>query len=471
MEPRTIQFLAQATGGRLINTRQDDVFVGICSDSRQNARGCIFWALSGERFDGHEFVAGAIEAGAIAAVVAHDKLETLPKNLPLISVTDTRVELGKFAARYREDYSPVTIAVVGSNGKTTVKDVIFSILREKMDTVASEASFNNEIGVPQTLLRIDSKHRAAVLELGTNHPGELDPLIRMARPTIGVITSIGREHLEYFGDVAGVAREEGTLAELLPAHGVLIVNGDAPEMDSIVARAKCRVVRIGATEKNDVQVEPLSTDESGTRFRISAPEASWSGEWTISLLGRHQAFNAALAIWVGKELEMDRAEILRGLSNCRPAKMRMQVERIGGATILNDAYNANADSMRAALQTLGEFQTKGRRIAILGDMAELGDAAGSAHREIGTLAGELGIDHVLAIGRQSIWTADCARAAGAGDAAAFVDFNTALQAIVHLVQPEDVVLVKASRSSKLERVVDALRKAPPGFGPGTALAA
>jgi UDP-N-acetylmuramoyl-tripeptide--D-alanyl-D-alanine ligase len=165
------------------------------------------------------------------------------------------------------------------------------------------------------------------------------------------------------------------------------------------------------------------------------------------------------------------AYIPRGLSNCRPAKMRMQIEHISGATILNDAYNANADSMCAALRTLAEFPSRGRRIAILGDMAELGETASAAHREIGSLAGDLKIDHVIAIGRQSIWTADCARAAGAGNASAFLDFNMAVAAILHLVQPEDVVLVKASRSSQLERVIDALRKAPPSFNSGTALAA
>jgi UDP-N-acetylmuramoyl-tripeptide--D-alanyl-D-alanine ligase len=174
---------------------------------------------------------------------------------------------------------------------------------------------------------------------------------------------------------------------------------------------------------------------------------------------------------VGEELDAGRAEIQRGLSNCRPAKMRMQVEHVNGVTILNDAYNANADSMCAALRTLAEFPAQGRRIAIVGDMAELGETASAAHREVGGLAGELKIDHVIAIGQQAIWTADCARAAGAGNASAFLDFNTAIAAILHLPQPDDVVLVKASRSSKLERVVDALRKAPPSFGNGTALAA
>jgi UDP-N-acetylmuramoyl-tripeptide--D-alanyl-D-alanine ligase len=471
MEARSIHFLAQACAAQLMNCRRDLEFNAVSADSRRIAKGVLFWALSGDRFDGHDFVAQAIEGGAVAAVVAQKKLAELPKNLPLVVVDDTRAALGQYAARYRHDFSPMMIGVAGSNGKTSVKDLIFSVVNEKMETIASEASFNNDIGVPQTLLRIESNHRAAVLELGTNHPGELKPLIGMVQPKIGVITSIGREHLEFFGDLAGVAREEGTLAEMLPKNGLLVINGDSPEVKSIINRAKCRVVKVGEGAGNDWRVETLSSSEDGTRFQLTAPDANWSGEWSVALLGRHHALNAALAVVVGKELEVGRAEIQRGLSNCRPAKMRMQIERAHGVTILNDAYNANADSMRAALQTLAEFPSRGRRIAILGDMAELGESATAAHREVGSLAGELKLDHVIAIGRHSIWTADCARAGGAGNASAFLDFNMALAAVLHLVQADDVVLVKASRSSKLERVVDALRAAPPSFANGTALAA
>ena len=471
MESRTLQFLAKACDGLLVNVHEEIIFTEVTPDSRQISKGVLFWALVGDRFDGHAFVGAAIEAGAVAAVIAKDKLEKVPKDLPLVVVKDTREALGQFGARYRESFSPVVIAIAGSNGKTSVKDTIYSILREQLEVVASEASFNNEIGVPRTLLRIESKHQAAVLEIGTNHPGELAPLIGMVKPRIGVITSIGREHLEFFGGLAGVAKEEGMLAELLEREGVLIVNGDSPEVKSIIARAKCRVITVGAGAHNDWRVRALSTDESGTHFQITGPDTNWSGDWSIALLGRHQAFNAALAIVVGRTMEVGRAEIQRGLSKCRPAKMRMQIERVNGAIVLNDAYNANADSMRAALQTLAEFPTRGRRIAVLGDMAELGQTADAAHREIGALAGELRIDQVVAIGRYAIWVAESARGAGSHYAAAFKDFASGAAEVIHLVQPGDVVLIKASRSSKLERVVEALKKTPAEFTTGTALAA
>src|SRR3954469_24785420 len=267
MESRSIQFLLLSCGGQLSNCRRDAEFTAVSSDSRRIEKGGVFWALGGDRFDGHDFVAGAIEAGALAAVVAQSKVASLPKGLPLSVVNDTRVALGQFATRYRHDFSPMMIGVAGSNGKTSVKDLTSSVVKEKFDSIASEASFNNDIGVPQTLLRIESKHRAAVMELGTNHPGELAPLIGMVQPGIGVITSIGREHLEFFGDVAGVAKEEGTLAEMLPKNGLLVINGDSPEVKSIINRAKCRVVKVGAGEGNDWRVEPRATSEAGTKFK------------------------------------------------------------------------------------------------------------------------------------------------------------------------------------------------------------
>lgn len=471
MEARTLQFLAQSCGGRIANAREDARFDAICSDSRQLRAGNLFWAIAGDRFDGHDFVGPAIEAGAAAAVVAEGSLNGRWGNLPLVVVKDTRAALGAFGVKYRADFSPEVIGVAGSNGKTTTKDILHSVLGVKLETIASEASFNNDIGVPLTLLRIGSKTRAAVLELGTNHPGELAPLARMASPRVGVITSIGREHLEFFGNIAGVAQEEGALAEALPRHGLLVLNGDSPEALSIRNRAKCRVITAGLSEANEWHVDPLGTDEAGTLFLLTGPDAGWSGEWRVSLLGRHQACNAALAILVGRDLGLSRDEVQRGLDQCRPARMRMHIERIGGAVILNDAYNANADSMRASLLTLAEFPCKNRRIAVLGDMAELGEAAAAAHREVGALAGQLGIDHVIGIGQQSIWTADCARSGGAKDAAAFTNFGMAATAVTCLVQPGDVVLVKASRSSRLERVIEALKKSRSGAAPESALAA
>ena len=209
--------------------------------------------------------------------------------------TTSRAALGKLAAAYRKDFALPVICVGGSNGKTTVKELIASVLEQKLATLWSEASFNNDIGVPLTLLRLEKSHQAAVLEAGTNHPGELAPLVKMIQPKFGVITNIGREHLEFFGDVAGVAREEGWLAELLPADGKLFLNGDNEWTEKIAARTKAKVVRVGIGEKNDWRAEKIRLDKNGVTFRVTARRSEeFSGEYRINLLGRHQVANALL---------------------------------------------------------------------------------------------------------------------------------------------------------------------------------
>jgi len=331
------------------------------------------------------------------------------------------------------------------------------VLREKFDTLSSPASFNNDIGVPLTLLGLERSHRAAVIEVGTNHPGELAPLVRMVRPTCGILTCIGREHLEFFGDLSGVAAEEGWLAELLPAEGVLFVNGDCAWTGRVIKRARCRVVRVGRGEANDWRVRDLRLDKQGARFQVEAPAAAWSGEYRIQLLGQHQVDNALLAIALGAELGLARAEIARGLAACQAPKMRLQLWECNGVRVLDDAYNANADSMVAALETLRELPCKGRRVAVLGDMAELGDHSRAAHEEVGRRAAELGVGQLFTIGRMAGVTAAAARAGGLSRVIELPDVETAGAALKQFLKAGDVVLLKASRASRLERLGDMLR--------------
>jgi UDP-N-acetylmuramoyl-tripeptide--D-alanyl-D-alanine ligase len=210
----------------------------------------------------------------------------------VLTVDDTRAALGRLAAAYRRLFNLPVIAVGGSNGKTTVKELIASVLRQKLATLWSEASFNNDIGVPMTLLRLDKSHQAAVLEAGTNHPGELAPLVKMIQPKYGVLTNIGREHLEFFGDLAGVAEEEGSLAELLPAEGRLFINGDSEWTELITRRTRATVVRVGLGEKNDWRGRGLRLDKNGVTFRVETPKAEYSGEYRVNLLGRHQVLRS-----------------------------------------------------------------------------------------------------------------------------------------------------------------------------------
>ncbi len=384
----------------------------------------------------------------------------IPAKLPpcsVLVVADVRAAFGKIAAAYRRQFDLPVIAVGGSNGKTTVKELLASGLRQKFPTLWSEASFNNDIGVPMTLLRLDKTHQAAVLEAGTNHPGELAPLVKMIGPKYGVITSIGREHLEFFGDVAGVAQEEGWLAELLPADGKLFLNGDSEWAEKIAARTQAKVVRVGFGKKNDWRAKGVRLDKNGVTFQVAAPKAEFCGEYRVNLLGRHQAVNALLAAAVSEELGLGRAEIQRGLAECLPAKMRLNFFEAGGVRVLDDCYNANADSTIAALETLCGLPLQGRRVAVLGDMNELGAHSAAAHAEAGKRAAELNIGQLVAIGKMAAVTAQAARAAGLMRVFEFAEVEGAVRALKNFLKPGDVVLFKASRGVQLERIAEILK--------------
>ena len=449
--------MAEACGAEIKSGAGESKVKNAGTDSRSAKAGNLFFAIKGEKFDGHDFLndVAAKEAGAV--VIERKKI---PAKLPacaVLVVDDARLAFGKLAAVYRKDFSLPVIAVGGSNGKTTTKELLASVLRQKFSTLWSEASFNNDIGVPATLLRLDKTHQAAVLEIGTNHPGELAPLVRMIQPQFGIITSIGREHLEFFGDVAGVAQEEGWLAGLLPADGKLFLNGDSEWTEKIAARTMAQVVRVGFGEKNDWRATKVRLDKNGVTFQVTAPKTEFCGEYRINLIGRHQVSNALFAIGSGEELGLGRAEIQRGLADCQPPKMRMQFWEANGVRVLDDCYNANADSMIAALETLCDLPLQGRRVAVLGDMAELGAQSEAAHLEVGRHAAKLKIGQLFTVGKSSAVTAKAARDAGLTRVIEFPDVEAAVRAVKNFLKTGDVVLLKASRSSRLERIAETLK--------------
>ncbi len=420
----------------------------------------MFFALPGERFDGHNFLTEVAKLGATAVVIERNRKPAILPACAVVVVDNTRQALGRLGAAYRKDFSLPMVAVGGSNGKTTTKELIAAVLRQKLATLWSEASFNNDIGVPLTLLRLEKSHEVAVFEVGTNHPGELAPLVQMVQPTLGVITNIGREHLEFFGDVVGVADEEGMLAELLPAGGNLFVNGDDEWTEHIVRRTQAGVVRVGmnpAMRDNDWRARTVRPDTKGVTFRVDASDAEFNGEYRINLLGRHQVVSALFAIAVGKELGLGREEIQHGLAECQPSKMRLQFYEASGMRVLDDAYNANADSMAAALATLKDLPCKGRRVALLGDMAELGAHSEAAHAEVGRRAAESGVGQLLAVGKMASVMAQGARDAGLNRVMEFADVEAAAAALKTFLKTGDVVLLKASRATHLERVAEVLR--------------
>jgi UDP-N-acetylmuramoyl-tripeptide--D-alanyl-D-alanine ligase len=463
MRPHPLAFVARTCEAKPLHGSLQTVVEHVCTDSRRIQRGDLFFALRGDRFDGHAFLAEVARKGAAAAVVEqHVKLAEFPA-FSLLQVDDTRKALGRLAAAERSAFDFPVVAVCGSNGKTTTKDLLAWVLKQKLPTLSSEASFNNDIGVPLTLLRFTSVHQAAVLEAGTNHPGELAPLLRLIAPNLGVLTNIGREHLEFFGDLAGVAREEGWLAELLPSSGRLFINGDNQWTPDIVKRCRAPVVRVGCTDLNDWRVRNWRVDKQGMVFVLDSALKAFGGEYRLRLIGAHQAVNAAFAVAVGAELGLSRDEIEAGLAQCPPAKRRLEMWEVGGVRVLDDVYNANTDSMVAALQTLQELPGKGRRIAVLGDMAELGAQSELAHEEVGRRAAELGVNQLFAVGKMASVMARGARGAGLHRVFEFTEVEPAATAVKSFLKSGDLVLLKASRATRFERIGECLR----GTGPGS----
>ncbi len=456
MEPRTLKFAVESCPDAMLLGDDGAVFRQIVTDSRKVDKGDLFLALKGERFDGHDFARETLERGAVAVVVDRQWSERNPDLAPAIVVGDTTEALNRIAASYRRDFDLPIVAIAGSNGKTTTKELVASVLRQERRALWSRASFNNHIGVPLTLLNLDSERQVAALEVGSNHPGELRGLLEAISPRYGVLTNIGREHLEHFGDLDGVAEEEGTLAEMLPADGRLFVNGDTPLIDRVVARSAAGVVRIGLEPGNDWRAVDVRPDPRGVTFTVEGADPRYAGDYRVNLLGRHQALNALFAIVMGAETGVSPAGVRRGVADCKPAPMRMEPKERNGVIVINDAYNANADSTAAALGALAEMRLSGRRVAVLGDMAELGEHSAAAHAEIGARAANCGIDALLCVGDAARATVSTARDAGLDETRHFEDWTELAAAAREMARAGDVFLIKASRAARLERVAEAL---------------
>jgi UDP-N-acetylmuramoyl-tripeptide--D-alanyl-D-alanine ligase len=455
MEARDMNWVALASGGKFRSGSAAAPVLRVSTDSRTAGPGDLFVALRGERFDAHDFLPEVVARGVAGVLVAEGCEPRATGNAAVVTVPDTRVGLGRMAAKYRSEYPLPVVCVVGSNGKTTTKDLLAALVAGLGPVHRSEASFNNDVGVPLTLLGLGAGHRVAVLEAGTNHPGELAPLLASIAPKVGVLTGIGREHLEHFGSLEGVAAEEGTIASVLPADGLLVMNGDGDFADGIAARCRAEVVRFGEGVGNAWRVVSSRSTWEGQEFELASPVTGWSGLWRVGVPGRHMAVNAAGALAAACRLGVSVEPARTALAGFRATKQRLEVLEAGGVRILNDCYNANADSMAAALQTLFDLPCAGRRVAVLGDMAELGPASEPAHGEVGMLA--VGrVDMLFAVGQRAGVTAGAAAAAGMDGVSAHADVESLLPVLLEAVRPGDVVLIKASRSARLERVTAGL---------------
>jgi UDP-N-acetylmuramoyl-tripeptide--D-alanyl-D-alanine ligase len=436
----------------------------VSTDSRAIRPGDLFWALPGARVDGHSFVNQAFAAGAAAAVVQVDRapgatsIDGRPAK-PTLRVPDTIRALGQFAAWYRRACSATVIAVTGSVGKTSTREAIFSVLSRNWFGVRSLKNYNNEIGVPLSLLELEPSHRFAVIELGASRTGEIAALAAIAGPQIGVLTTIGAAHLESFGSMDAIARAKSELICRLPPGGTAILNADDLQIQSIGQAAKCGVLWFGtqddphwlfASAKHITAVGEAVTFrlDSGQPVRIMAP-------------GRHQVSAALAAVAVGRWMGMSEREIVAGLEAYRPATMRCQVERIGRVTVINDAYNASPTSMCAALDTLSSWPTTGRRILVCGDMLELGRFGVDLHRQLGEqIARRSAIGRCIAVGPLCATTVEAARRTGmSAETIMHCDsVGRAAELLARTAGDGDIVLIKASRAMQLENVLSGLRK-------------
>ncbi|WP_028994335.1 UDP-N-acetylmuramoyl-tripeptide--D-alanyl-D-alanine ligase [Azonexus hydrophilus] len=439
--------VAAAVGGRLLGA--DRRIAGVSTDTRAVAPGQLFIALRGERFDAHDFLETAVTAGAAALLVAD--AARVPAGASAVLVDDTRLALGRLAAAWRSQFSLPVIAVTGSNGKTTTKEMIAAVLKAAFGdaVLATRGNFNNDIGLPLTLLGLDATHRAAVIEMGMNHPGEIGYLTRIGAPTVALVTNAQRAHLEGMGGLDEVAREKGTIFAGLPADGVAVINADDAYAGFWREQVGEQPVHsFGIDQPADVRA---SVRQHGLETAVTLNAAEGEVKFTLAIPGRHNACNALAAAAACLAAGLPLSAVAEGLAAFAGVKGRLQLRQgRNGAQILDDTYNANPDSVRAGIDVLAA--TIGRKVLVLGDMGEIGEASGQYHDEIGGYAKSQGIDRLFALGDAS---QQAVRNFGDG-ARHFCNVDKLIGAVDKELGPDTTVLVKGSRFMKMERVADAL---------------
>ncbi|MBI5237177.1 MAG: UDP-N-acetylmuramoyl-tripeptide--D-alanyl-D-alanine ligase [Deltaproteobacteria bacterium] len=452
-----MQEVIKAVEGTLAQGSMDSIVKGVSTDSRSIAEGELFFALKGPNFDGHVFVRDIALKGAAGAVVeSAEGLGIIPPSFNVILVKDTLLALGGLASYFRGLHKIPFVAISGSAGKTTTKEMIASILGRSRNVLKTEGNKNNLIGLPLTLFRLTPEHEAAVVELGISEIWEMERLVEMCRPDVAVITNIGRGHLKTLGSLEGVANAKGALFTRLGSHAIKIVNLDDPWAVRL-AKGSENTVTYSLKEKADVRVKGCSVDEDlnavTALYDIRGRELSVR----INAPGVANVVNGAAAIAAALSLGVPLEDMKEGLSSFSTIRGRMHILRAGGLVLLDDTYNANPESMTSALRTLKA--AKGRKVAVLGDMLELGEAAEAEHCGIGRMAGELGIDLIVAVGDNSGKVAEGAISAGARHVYSFREKKEALIALKGLLKHGDSVLVKGSRGVRLEEIVEGLKEA------------
>ncbi len=451
-------FAAQATGGRFMGLAPEEPFSAVGSDSRSISQGQLFVALKGPNFDGHDFVAQAMELGAAGALVRQGFcLPELPQAC-LIEVEDTLAALGDLAAAWRREHSALLAAVTGSNGKTTSKEMLACILERRHRLLKTQGNLNNLIGLPLTLLQLTDNHTACVLEMGMNAPGEIARLTQIAAPEVGLITNVGPAHIGMLGSMKAIALAKTELFRGLEPSATALVNLDDPLLAPWARKLDCRVLTFGFHEKAQVRGRDLSALGTRQAFTLDLPQGD-PLRVRLAAPGRHNVMNALGAAATAWAMGQGGQAIKEGIEEFKPVKGRLNLfMRPGGPTLVDDTYNANPASLAAGLDALMAIAGKRRTALILGDMFELGDHAAKLHRESGRLAAQKGCALVLALGANAGQVARGAVEGGleASAALAFDQVDDLIAAGLSLLGEGDVALIKGSRGMAMERVVKAL---------------
>jgi len=464
-----VEEIVRATQGILVTGGgSHSRFRRIQTDSRQVTKGELFVALQGEQFDGHRFVAKACEAGAAGAVVAESqawevlrrirKTGSAGTSFTLVAVKDTLHAYQALGAFHRERFSLPVVAITGSNGKTTTKEMVSRVLATNWRVLKTQGNFNNAIGVPKTLLGLHRGYQAAVVEMGVDQVGQTTRLCEIVKPTAGVITNVGPDHLEFYGTLARSAVSKQELLPCLPRAGMAILNADDRYFRQFSRKAPCRVVSFGFSKQADIRGSHVTWDGRNTTFFVSFPNVKKPRMAVVRTMGHHNISNALAGAATGWAFGVSLSKILEGLANFRPAPMRSEIRRWGGVVYLWDCYNANPASVKAALDVLVSLDPNRRTIAVLGDMLELGPQESQFHEDIGRYAGKKGVSHLVACGQ---FGGEMRRGAEKASRKIHVtqakDAREAGQVVQSLVKRGDIVLVKASRGARMERVLEVIK--------------
>ncbi|HEX4665968.1 MAG TPA: UDP-N-acetylmuramoyl-tripeptide--D-alanyl-D-alanine ligase [Chthoniobacterales bacterium] len=455
MDPLSIDRIAEFAGAERQHGHGETSITHLSTDSRTTQPGDLFVALRGENFDGHKFVNDAFVRGAAGAIVERKWSGKTPSDFALLRVADTLAAYQQVAARYRRSLGLKVVAITGSNGKTSTKDFTASVLARRFRVTKTEGNFNNHVGLPRTMLEAGAEDEIAVWEIGMNHPGEIAPLAELAKPDVAIITNIGLAHIEFMGSREAIAQEKGDLAASLGPNGILILNS-ADEFAPTIAQRTSGPVILAGIEEGEVRARNIAQTASGAEFSIL--EGAHHCHAVLPVPGLHMVQNALLAVAAGRAFGLSLEDCAAGLASAPLTKARLQIKTIHGVQFIDDSYNANPDSTKAALRTLAELETDGQRIAILGQMAELGAEARRGHAEVGECAASLGINRLIALGPGAAGMATSAAAAGLAKSSVVGSAAEAADLLRENAHPGDLVLVKGSRSARTELVLEEFAK-------------